>query len=116
MAAAGAHGFLDKSVEAGALLAAIRAVHTEQLVFPARLRVRPPAPSGRPAEASHQAAEVLLRLHQLSARERKIIALVRVVRPTAAISCTSSACTAWPTWCALPTSTGCEGCPVFYGP
>ena len=40
VAAAGAHGFIDKSVEAGALLAAIRAVYTEQLVFPARLRVR----------------------------------------------------------------------------
>ena len=74
VAAAGAHGFLDKAVEASALLAAIRAVYTEQLVFPARLRVRPPA--AHPA-AEPQAAEVLLRLHQLSAREREIVGLIR---------------------------------------
>lgn len=74
VAAAGAHGFLDKAVEASALLAAIRAVYTEQLVFPARLRVRPLA--AHPA-AEPQAAEVLLRLHQLSAREREIVGLIR---------------------------------------
>jgi DNA-binding NarL/FixJ family response regulator len=74
VAAAGAHGFLDKAVEASALLAAIRAVYTEQLVFPARLRVRPPA--AYPA-AEPQAADVLLRLHQLSVREREIVGLIR---------------------------------------
>ena len=81
VAAAGAHGFLDKSAEAGALLAAIRAVHTGQLVFPARVRARalpgtPPAsqPDRTPADL---AADTLLRLHQLSAREREIIGLVR---------------------------------------
>ncbi|MGI4742923.1 MAG: response regulator [Janthinobacterium lividum] len=77
VAAAGAHGFLDKSVEASALLAAIRAVHTEQLVFPARLRLRPTTPPSPASEPGYQAADVLLRLHQLSAREREVIALVR---------------------------------------
>lgn len=75
VAAAGAHGFLDKAVEASALLAAIRAVYTEQLVFPARLRVRPLAPAQ--PEPGQQAADVLLRLHQLSAREREIVGLIR---------------------------------------
>lgn len=77
VAAAGAHGFLDKAAEASALLAAIRAVHTEQLVFPARLRVRPLTPAPPATEPGHQAADVLLRLHQLSAREREIVGLVR---------------------------------------
>lgn len=77
VAAAGAHGFLDKSVEASALLAAIRAVHTEQLVFPARLRLRPTTPPSPASEPGYQAADMLLRLHQLSAREREVIALVR---------------------------------------
>ena len=86
VAAAGAHGFLDKSVEAGALLAAIRAVHSGQLVFPARLRVGPAAPPSATAEAGHQAAEEVLRLHQLSAREREIIALVREGLTTRAIA------------------------------
>lgn len=85
VAAAGAHGFVDKSAEASALLAAIRAVHTGQLVFPGRLRARPlpgsaaatlapPAPGSLPGEL---AADGLLRLRQLSAREREIIGLVR---------------------------------------
>ena len=86
VAAAGAHGFLDKSVEAGALLAAIRAVHTEQLVFPARLRGRPLASAQPVAEPGYQAAEVLLRLRQLSAREREIIGLVREGLSTRAIA------------------------------
>jgi len=77
VAAAGAHGFLDKAVEASALLAAIRAVYTEQLVFPARLRVRPLTPTQPVAEPGQQAADVLLRLHQLSAREREIVGLIR---------------------------------------
>ena len=69
VAAAGAHGFLDKSAEATDLLAAIRAVHAGQRVFPAR-------PGPRAAAAPHPAADALLRLHQLSAREREIIGLV----------------------------------------
>jgi DNA-binding NarL/FixJ family response regulator len=75
VAAAGAHGFLDKAAEASALLAAIRAVHTEQLVFPTQRR--PLAPAHPLAEPGHQAADTLLRLHQLSAREREIVGLVR---------------------------------------
>lgn len=75
VAAAGAHGFLDKSVEATALLAAIRAVWAGQLAFPARRLGRPLPPAA--AEPGHQAADTLLRLHQLSAREREIIGLVR---------------------------------------
>ena len=86
VAAAGAHGFLDKSVEASALLAAIRAVHTEQLVFPARLRVRPASPPHAPTSEAAQQAAVLLRLHQLSARERQIISLVREGLTTRAIA------------------------------
>ncbi|AMJ67072.1 response regulator [Hymenobacter sp. PAMC 26628] len=68
VAAAGAQGFLDKSAEATDLLAAIRAVHAGQRVLPAR--------SGPRAAAPHPAADALLRLHQLSAREREIIGLV----------------------------------------
>ena len=68
VAAAGAQGFLDKSAEATDLLAAIRAVHAGQRVFP-------PRPGPR-AAAPHPAADALLRLHQLSAREREIIGLV----------------------------------------
>ena len=75
VAAAGAHGFLDKSAEAQALLAAIRAVHAGQLVFPARLR-RLAAPPASTADAGLD-ADVLLRLRQLSAREREIIGLIR---------------------------------------
>jgi DNA-binding NarL/FixJ family response regulator len=77
VAAAGAHGFLDKAAEASALLAAIRAVHTEQLVFPARLRMRSLTQAQPVAEPGYQAADTLLRLHQLSAREREIVGLVR---------------------------------------
>jgi len=69
VAAAGAQGFLDKSAEATDLLAAIRAVHAGERVFPPR-----PGP-GRAAQP-HPAADALLRLHQLSAREREIIGLV----------------------------------------
>ena len=83
VAAAGAHGFLDKSAEAAALLAAIRAVHTGQLVFPARLRARPAGPSPGPGQLD---AEGLLRLRQLSAREREIVGLVREGLSTRAIA------------------------------
>ncbi|MDO7884229.1 LuxR C-terminal-related transcriptional regulator [Hymenobacter cheonanensis] len=90
VAAAGAHGFLDKSAEAGALLAAIRAVHTGQLVFPARVRARPlpGAPLTQPPDRNpaNLAADALLRLHQLSAREREIIGLVREGLSTRAIA------------------------------
>lgn len=41
VAAAGAHGFVDKSAEAAALLAAIRAAHTGQLVFHGLVLPRP---------------------------------------------------------------------------
>lgn len=85
VAAAGAHGFLDKSAEADALLAAIRAVHTGQLVFPARVRARPPLP-GLPPAPGQVDAEVLLRLRQLSAREREIVGLVREGLSTRAIA------------------------------
>jgi len=75
VAQAGAHGFVDKSSEASVLLAAIRAVHAGQLVFPPRLRL---AVASTPASApSTEAAEDLLRLRQLSAREREIIGLIR---------------------------------------
>jgi DNA-binding CsgD family transcriptional regulator len=50
-------------------------VHTEQLVFPAQRR--PLALAHPLAEPGHQAADTLLRLHQLSAREREIVGLVR---------------------------------------
>ena len=72
-AQAGAHGFVDKSAEASVLLDAIRAVHVGQLVFPPRLR---PALVATPAPSTG-AAEDLLRLRQLSAREREIIGLIR---------------------------------------
>lgn len=106
VAAAGAHGFLDKAADADALLAAIRAVHTGQLVFPASLRRRPDltatawpsslrgggggtgqagtAPgAGLPGAV---AAEVLLRLRQLSGREREIIGLISEGLSTRAIA------------------------------
>ncbi len=86
LAAAGAHGFLDKSAEADALLAAIRAVHTGQLVFPARGRGRLPGPAALPPAPGQTAAEALLRLRQLSAREREIVGLVREGLPTRAIA------------------------------
>lgn len=86
VAAAGAHGFLDKAVEASALLAAIRAVHTEQLVFPARLQVRPLALAQPVAAPDQQAADTLLRLRQLSAREREVAGLVREGLSTRAIA------------------------------
>lgn len=92
VAAAGAHGFLDKSAEAGALLAAIRAVHTGQLVFPARLR-RPALPGAAERNAPTDsplpgvvAADALLRLRQLSAREREIVGLIRAGLSTRAIA------------------------------
>ncbi|MGI4870032.1 MAG: response regulator [Janthinobacterium lividum] len=75
VAAAGAHGFLDKSAEAEALLAAIRVVHGGQTVFPARRRAPQPAPAAGPTPAN-VAADALLRLRQLSGREREIISLV----------------------------------------
>jgi DNA-binding NarL/FixJ family response regulator len=75
VAQAGAHGFVDKSVDSDVLLAAIRAVHGGQLVFPPRLR---PTVAAAPSSApSTEAAEDLLRLRQLSAREREIIGLIR---------------------------------------
>jgi DNA-binding NarL/FixJ family response regulator len=74
VAQAGAHGFVDKSVDSDVLLAAIRAVHAGQLVFPPRVRVRPTEPTLAPGT---EAAEVLLRLRQLSAREREIVGLIR---------------------------------------
>lgn len=92
VAAAGAHGFLEKSAEAGALLAAIRAVHTGQLVFPARLRapLLPGAAAWAPAPGAATpgtvAADALLRLRQLSAREREIIGLVRAGYSSRAIA------------------------------
>lgn len=70
---AGAHGFINKSVEARALLEAIRAVHAGQLVFPAR---RLPGRASAVAPVANEADD-LLRLRQLSAREREIIGLVR---------------------------------------
>lgn len=76
VAQAGAHGFVEKSAEADDLLAAIRAVHAGQLVFPARRRV-PPAVAAAPPAPGTEAADQLLRLHQLSAREREIVGLIR---------------------------------------
>lgn len=84
VAAAGAHGFVDKSAEASVLLAAIRAVYTGQLAFSGRVRHLPLAGSPEevpPALSSNSlpgavAADALLRLRRLSAREREIIALV----------------------------------------
>ena len=96
VAAAGAHGFLDKAADADALLAAIRAVHTGQLVFPASLRRRPDLtatawPSslrggGGTGLPGAVAAEVLLRLRQLSGREREIIGLISEGLSTRAIA------------------------------
>lgn len=77
VAQAGAQGFVDKSAEADALLAAIRAVHAGQLVFPAKLRLRPAVELTPVPESGSHAAEILLRLRQLSAREREIIGLIR---------------------------------------
>lgn len=71
VAQAGAHGFVDKSVDSDVLLAVIRAVHAGQLVFPAAVAATPaPAPGT-------EAADALLRLRQLSAREREIVGLIR---------------------------------------
>ena len=93
VAATGAHGFVDKSAEAAAL-AAIRAVHTGQLVFPGRVRPLPlpgcaaatPTPPGPGSAPGALAADVLLRLRQLSAREREIIGLVRAGYSTRTIA------------------------------
>lgn len=92
VAAAGAHGFLDKSAEASALLDAIRAVRAGELAFPRRRPVRP-APGVGPGNgaASLSAAGAsadagLLRLHQLSAREREITGLIREGYSTRAIA------------------------------
>jgi len=92
VAAAGAHGFVDKSAEADVLLAGIRAVGAGQRVFPARRPHRPDA--GQPLVGAPEtfrapgpvAAEALLRLRQLSAREREIIGLVRAGLSTRAIA------------------------------
>ncbi len=73
VAEAGAHGFVDKSVDSDVLLDAIRAVHAGQQVFPPR----PRAPLAAPAAPGTEAAEALLRLRLLSAREREIIGLIR---------------------------------------
>ncbi|MFD2783980.1 response regulator [Hymenobacter rubripertinctus] len=93
VAAAGAHGFLDKSAEARVLLAAIRAVHTGQLVFPGRIRPRPLPGAALPERLAPAgstpgvvAADVLLRLRQLSAREREVIRLVREGHSSRAIA------------------------------
>ncbi|MGI4862528.1 MAG: response regulator [Janthinobacterium lividum] len=80
VAQAGAQGFVDKSAEADALLAAIRAVHAGQLVFPARQRAAAPISEGG------QAAEMLLRLNLLSTREREIVGLIREGLSTRAIA------------------------------
>lgn len=84
VAQAGAHGFVDKSADANVLLDAIRAVHAGQKVFPPKLR-RLPTVAVVP-EAGTQAAEVLLRLRQLSAREREIVSLIREGLSTRAIA------------------------------
>ena len=77
VAQAGAHGFVDKSVDADVLLAAIRAVHAGQLVFPPRQRGQATAPAALAPVSGTEAAEALLRLRQLSAREREIVGLIR---------------------------------------
>jgi DNA-binding NarL/FixJ family response regulator len=77
VAQAGAHGFVDKSVESDILLDAIRAVHAGQLVFPPKLRAQLAAPAALVRAPSTEAAEDLLRLRLLSAREREIIGLIR---------------------------------------
>ena len=85
VAAAGAHGFLNKAVEADELLAAIRAVAAGQRVFPGaaprpayggNAAVAHPAGTAGPGAATATAA-VLLQLQRLTAREREIIGLVR---------------------------------------
>ncbi len=86
VAQAGAHGFVDKSAEASVLLDAIRAVHMGQLVFPPKLRLRPVVEISSAPEADTQSADALLRLRQLSAREREIISLIREGLPTRAIA------------------------------
>lgn len=74
--AAGARGFVPKSADADQLLAAIRAVHRGEQVFPQ-------APhAAAPAEATGR----LLLLHRLSGREREIVALVRAGRTTREIA------------------------------
>jgi DNA-binding NarL/FixJ family response regulator len=75
VAQAGAHGFVDKSVDSDVLLAAIRAVHAGQLMFPPRVRAQLAEPAA-PAPGA-EAAEALLRLRLLSAREREIVGLIR---------------------------------------
>jgi DNA-binding NarL/FixJ family response regulator len=75
VAEAGAHGFINKSAESDALLEAIRAVHAGQQVFPSRLR--PAVAAGPTPTPSTEAADILLRLRLLSAREREIIGLIR---------------------------------------
>lgn len=80
VAQAGAQGFVDKSAEADALLAAIRAVHAGQLVFPARRR------AAESIAESAQVANILLRINLLSAREREIVGLVREGLSTRAIA------------------------------
>jgi DNA-binding NarL/FixJ family response regulator len=60
-------------------------VHTGQLVFPARVRLRAPVP-GPAVEPGQVDAEVLLRLRLLSAREREIVGLVREGLSTRAIA------------------------------
>ena len=80
VAQAGAQGFIDKSAEADALLAAIRAVHAGQLVFPARQRAAEPISEGS------QVANMLLRLNLLSTREREIVGLIREGLSTRAIA------------------------------
>ena len=71
VAQAGAHGFVDKSVDSDVLLDAIRAVHAGQLVFPPTIAAAPTSTPGT------EAAEALLRLRQLSTREREIVGLIR---------------------------------------
>jgi len=83
--AAGAHGFLDKAAEADALLAAIRGVAAGEEAWPSHAPRR--APDAPPDDAPGPvAAEALLRLHQLSAREREIIGLIREGLTTRAIA------------------------------
>jgi DNA-binding NarL/FixJ family response regulator len=77
VAQAGAHGFVDKSVDSDVLLAAIRAVHAGELVFPAKLRGQPTGPAAPTPAPGTEAADALLRLRQLSTREREIVGLIR---------------------------------------
>ena len=86
VAQAGAHGFVDKSADANVLLDAIRAVHMGQLVFPPKLRLRPVVEVAPASESGTQAADELLRLRQLSAREREIVSLIREGLSTRAIA------------------------------